>query len=78
MLLAIVVTALPDLTKTPAITGGVDAVVPTLRLLSPKILFLVIDVPNAVVRAELAEPIPATTILVVAVALKFEILLIVF
>ena len=71
--MCIVTPVVPERTIIPATTGGVVAVVPTLALLKPQILFL-----KAEVFAPDAKLIPETTIFVVAVALILEILFIVF
>ena len=62
----------------PVTMGGVRAVVPIVALLRPQILLRLMVVPRVVVAVALAEKIPATMILVVAVVLMLEILLMLF
>ena len=71
MLLLIEVILFPERTKIPATIGGVRAAVPIVELLNAQILFREIVVPKVVVTAALAEEIPTTIILVVAVAVSY-------
>ena len=78
MLLLIEVIFFPERTKIPATIGGVRAAVPIVELLKAQILFREIVVHKVVVTAALAEELPTTIILDVAVVLVFAILLILF